>query len=69
MIPPFKCEHGRQCVECPNKMMKEVGDLLKEAAQMFNDVHDSFDVITVKKMITWAGQTEARIKRIEDDNF
>lgn len=69
MMPPFHCEHGRQCVECPNKMMKAIGDLLKEAAQIFNDVHDSFDGITVKQMVTWAGETEARIKRLEDDNF
>ena len=50
-------------------MMKAIGDLLKEAAQIFNDVHESFDGITVKNIVTWVGDTEARIKRLDNDNF
>lgn len=69
MIPPFHCEHGRQCVECPNKMLKAISDLLKEAAQIFNDVHESFDGITVKHVVTWAGNAEARIKWCEHEEI
>ena len=67
MNDPYHCEHGRQCIECPNKMIKAATDLMKEAAQIFNDVHESFDGITVQSVVAWSGDTEARLKRCQDD--
>ena len=61
-MTPFSCKHGRNCVECPNKMVQAIGDLMKEAAQIFSDIHDSFDGITVKNIVTWSGNVEARLK-------
>ncbi len=69
MIPPFNCEHGRQCVQCPNKIINEVKELLNEIAQIFNDVHNSFDGITVNNVVVWNGQTKVQIMRKENDNF
>ena len=66
-MAPFSCSHGRNCVECPNKMITAMTDLMKEAAQIFNDIHASFDGITVKNVVTWSGNVEARLKLIDED--
>lgn len=66
-MAPFNCEHGRDCIECPHKMINAISDLMKEAAQIFNDVHESFDGITVKNIVTWSGNVEARLKISNED--
>lgn len=68
-MAPFSCEHGRNCVECPNKMLTAVTELMREAAQIFSDVHYSFDGITVKTVVTWSGSVEIRLKKVDDDNI
>ena len=55
------CEHGRMCVKCPNEMLNEATKHLQFAASILEDVHRSFDGITVKKITTWFGDTKAEL--------
>ncbi len=41
------CEHGRNCVECPNKRLHEATEYLREAAHLFQRVREDYDNITV----------------------
>ena len=61
-----KCQHGRMCISCPNEMLKKATEYLQLAANILEDVHRSFDGITVKKITTWVGDTRAELNREED---
>ena len=53
----------------PNKMLNSATKLLQEAAQIFNDVHESFDGITVNSITTWLGETEVKLSKRCNDHI
>jgi hypothetical protein len=50
-LHPLKgCRHGRQCKECPRKILTEISELLGDAGHLFEILHYEFDGITVDEI-------------------
>jgi len=69
MITIYGCEHGRNCVRCPSQHMNEVTKKLQEALQLFEMVHEAYDGITVRSIVTWYGDSEVRLGKKSYDNL
>lgn len=65
MFAIYGCEHGRDCLECPNEALNAATEHLQKALQLFEGVHREFDGITVKSIFTWYGDSEVRLVRKE----
>ena len=68
MIIKYGCEHGCNCVECPDKYLNEATKKLQDALQLFEMVHEAYEGITVRSIFTWYGDSEVRLgKKIHDN--
>lgn len=65
----FKCEHGRDCVLCPNKLLRKATECLQLAADIFEHVHNRFNHITVKSIYTSHGNTNVTLIREDNDHI
>jgi len=60
----YGCEHGRNCVTCPQKYLNEATEKLQEALKLFEMVHEAYDGITVRSIVTWYSDSEVRLEKM-----
>ena len=69
MFAIYGCEHGRDCVKCPDIHLNKAMELMKEAANLYSLVLEGYNGITVKTIVTFGGIVKAKLEVMEDDNF